>query len=201
MSLDVFSPLDIPRLAGPAEHAERERARRRGHALGYAEGMAAAREQAARDAEHAAAERRVRDDEARAAAATALAALHRAAAAYAERADAIAALSEERVMGLAVELAETILQRDLADPVRRALTALTRARQSVDPSDQAVIVLNWQDLTTLDHLGENPAPHRCESSAELAPGDAQVRLPDGEIDLRVQAALARARAALTEELG
>lgn len=198
MSLDVFSPLQIPRLSGAAEQADRERARHRGHALGYAEGMRAAREAAEREAADAARERARRDDEARAALAAALTGLAGAAAAYAERADALAAASEERVMRLAVELAETILERDLADPVRAALTAAARAERHVEPGDEAIVVLSPQDLATLESLGGAPAASRLQPSGELSPGDALVRLRDGEVDLRVDAALERARAALAE---
>jgi len=197
MSLDVFTRIEIPRLSGPAEHAERERAARRGHAMGYAEGMRLAREEAEREAERAAQQRRIAAADAVAATTAALDVLDRAVTALAERTAALAQVAEERVLALAVELAETILDRELADPVRAALTAHARAERVVDTAD-AVIVLSPADLATLDGLGERPGAIRIESSGELSPGDAVVRVPDGEVDLRVDAALRRARTALAE---
>ncbi|MBD7957437.1 hypothetical protein H9651_07280 [Microbacterium sp. Sa4CUA7] len=197
MSLDVFTRIEIPRLSGPADDAERERASRRGHAMGYAEGMRLAREEAEREAERVAQQRRIAAADAVAATTAALDVLDRAVTALAERTGALAQIAEERVLALAVELAETILERDLADPVRAALTAHARAERAVDSTD-AVIVLSEPDLATLDGLGERPGAIPFESSSELTPGDAVVRVPDGEVDLRVDAALRRARAALAE---
>lgn len=199
MSPDAFSPLAIPRLSGPAEHTERERARQRGHAMGYAEGMRAAGEAAAREADRAARERRAQHEELRTAAAAAFSALERAAASFTERADAVAALCEDHVMRLAVELAETILAAEVAEATRSALTASSRALGIRAPGDEATVVLSPRDLATLDRLGaERPDGTRFEASPELSPGDAVVRLRDGEVDLRVATALARARAALAE---
>lgn len=198
MSLDLFTPLQIPRLTGTAEHAQRESATRRGHADGYAAGMRAAREDAQREAERADAERRGAADAARGALRDALSALDRAVASLAARTDAVAELAEERVMVLAVELTETILDRELADPVRSALTAAARARGVIEVGDEAVMMLGAQDVATLDRLGERPQGIRCEASSELRPGDAVVRVPDGEVDLRVEAALRRVRAVLAE---
>ncbi len=103
---------------------------------------------------------------------------------------------------LAVELAETILAAEISESTRSALAALSRARASLAPDDAAVVVLSPRDLATLDRLGaERPEGARFEASAELAPGDAVVRFRDGEVDLRVATALARARATLAEVAG
>jgi len=198
MSLDSFIPLEIPRLSGPVEQAERERARRRGHASGYAEGMRAARLAAERETERAEHERRAQLDAARIATTAALTALDRAAASFAERADALARLDAGRVMELAIDLAETILDRELADPVRAALLASTRAEEAASGAAGAIIAMSPPDLELLDRLGRRPDGVAVETSSELSPGDAVVRLADGEVDLRIDAALQRARAALAE---
>lgn len=197
MSTDAFVRHEIPRLSGPADHRERERARREGHALGFAQGLRDAAVQARRDAERADAERRAAAEAEAAAMVATRAAVEAAAASLAVRMDALSALAEERVWELAVELAETILDRELSDPVRAARTALARAERAADAVD-AVIVLSPADAAVLDGLGERPTTLTVETSAALSPGDAVVHVPDGQIDLRVNDALARARAALQE---
>lgn len=205
MSPETFRRTVIPRLSGPAHDEAHEQARRRGHAAGHAEGMRRAHEEAARRREEAL--RREQEAAAAAAAATATArdALVRAAAAASERASELAALDDRRVMAYAVELAELILERELSESVTAALTAAHRARMAVGAgagADSPTVVLHPDDLATLTALGEGLDEHaalRVDTSAELAPGDAIVRFPDGEIDLRVSAALARARDALAQE--
>ncbi|MCR2813980.1 flagellar assembly protein FliH [Microbacterium sp. zg.Y1084] len=197
MSLD-FTPLAIPHLTGPAEDAERERARRRGHAMGYAEGMRAARDQAAQEAEKAAEERRAATRAAAAAAAQAVTALQRAAASLAARTELLAEVAEERVLQLAVELAEVIVEREFSDPVRAALTAVARATAAAGGDERATVTLSEADLATLTHLEAHPAGVQVAARADLLPGDAVVHLADGEVDLRVQSALERVRAVLAE---
>lgn len=200
MSPETFVRREIPRLGAPADARERERARRQGHALGYAEGLRLAAQQARVEAERAETARtaaRATDAEA---AARACAAVEAAAASLRERTDRIADLATERIWALAVELAETILETELSDPTRAARTALVRAGNAVAAAEtaDAVVILSDTDAETLDRLGERPQGLAVESSASLSPGDAVVHVPDGEVDLRVAAALARARAALAE---
>lgn len=198
MSPETFVRREIPRLSAPADSRERERARRQGHALGYAEGLREAAEQARREAERAEAERQTAlAAEAEALAATRCA-VERAAASLIERAEALAATAEERVWELAVELAEAILDRELSEPTSAARTALARAERIALDFVDPVIVLSVQDAETLDRLGERPREIAVESSTALAPGDAVVHVPDGQVDLRVRDAVRRARAALQE---
>lgn len=197
MSTDAFVRREIPRLSGPADHRERERARREGHALGFAQGLRDAAVQARREAERVDAERRAAAEAAAAAMTASRTAVEAAAASLTARIDDLAALAEQRVWELAVELAETILERELSDPVRAARTALARAERAADAAD-AVIVLSETDAAILDELGERPTTLTVETSASLRPGDAVVHVPDGQVDLRVNDALARARAALRE---
>lgn len=198
---DAFVRREIPRLAGASDTRERERARRQGHALGYAEGMRVAAEQAERDAERAEAERR----DARAADALAAdrarLAVEIAAVSLKDRVDAMTEVAEEKIWALAIELAEAILERELSDPVRAAQTALARAEAAVGGAAEAVVILSDVDVATLDTLGARPASEgtglRLETSAGLSSGDAVVHVGDGQVDLQVRAALRRARLALS----
>lgn len=198
MSSDAFTRLDIPRLSGPRDDDERERARMRGHAAGYAEGMRLARA----DAEREAARRAGHDAdvlaEHRSRAATGRAALDAAIAELGARTDELTAAAVERVHALAVELAETILGHELSDEVRAAVSVATRVERAAAGAAEPVAVLSPLDVETLAGLGALPAGMRVEADAALARGDAVVRVVDGAVDLRVDAALARARAALTE---
>jgi flagellar assembly protein FliH len=199
MSPETFVRREIPRLSAPADGRERERARRQGHALGYAEGLRIAAQEARAEAERAEAERRAAVAHDAAAASRARAAVEEAAASLRERTGRIAEVAEERIWALAVELAETILECELSDRVRAARTALTRAENAVAAAEtDAVVILSDADAETLDRLGERPQGIAVEASGALASGDAVVHVPDGEVDLRVAAALARARAALAE---
>lgn len=198
MSPESFVRREIPRLAPAAHDHERARARMQGHALGYAEGMreAARREEA--DAARAAAERRDALAADAAAAAAARTALEQAAASLRDRTAMIADLAEEKIWTLAIDVAEAVLGRELSDPVHAARTGLARAEHVLAGAADAVVILSTADVETLDRLGERPAGIAIESSPSLSSGDAVVHLTDGDVDLRVAHALARARAALSE---
>lgn len=198
MSSDSFTRLEIPRLSGPPLDQERERARLRGHAAGYAEGMRLAAADAARAA--AARDERAREADAadRARVATALAALEAAARDLTARADALVAPAEARLHALAVELAEAVVASELSAPVRSALAVAARIEQAAIAGDEPVAHLNPADAETLERLGAAPAGIRVTLDPDLRPGDAVVRVTDGAIDLRIEAAFTRARAALSE---
>lgn len=200
MSPETFAAVAFPRIGSAADAAERARARARGYADGHAEGMRIARADAQRAAADALALRRSADDAAAVIAASASTALDTAAVALADRVETVAFVALERVLAHAVELAETILERELADDVRSALVASLRAATAIDAADDAapVVVVSTRDLATLERLGAQPDGVALEGSDNLAPGDAVVRLADGDVDLRVGAALDRARAALSE---
>lgn len=197
MSLETFTRIEVPRLSGPVEHDVRERARQRGHAAGYADGMRAAHDEARRDAERAHDDRRRVEADDRRTVAAAVDALASAAADYSARADELADLTARRVQQLAVDLAETILERELSDPTRAALTAATRAGRASADDAAAIVQVHPDDAATLARLDAG-AGLTLEASPDLTRGDAVVRLPDGQIDLRVAAALARVRAVLEE---
>lgn len=195
----TFVRREIPRLTPPEGDRERERARREGHALGYAEGLRDAAERAAADAERAAVERREAMAADAEAAAHAAAALDRAAHALRDRAGMIAGLAEEKIWTLALDVAEAILGCELSDPVHAARLAATRAERVAADTAKAVVVLSAADVATLERLGELPGEVAVEPSDALASGDALVRVPDGDIDLRIAEALRRARAVLGED--
>lgn len=198
MSSDTFAPAAFPRFGLPVDLVEQEAARRRGYAEGHAEGIRAARVEAETAAAEATASRRAADDAAAVVAASAATALDAAATALTESADRLAALDVAQVQALAVELAEAILERELSDDVRSALTTVARVDATIADVDAAasVVVVSTRDFSTLQRLGAHPDGVQLEASADLAPGDAVVRLPDGAVDLRVGAALERVRTAL-----
>ena len=198
MSPESFVRREIPRLTPASHHHERERARVQGHALGYAEGVRDAARRAETDAARADEERRRARREDASAAAAARDALEQAAASLRDRVALISELAEEKIWSLAIDVAEAILGRELSDPVHAARTAVARAERAVGDAVDAVVVLSEADLATLDGLGERPGALAIESSPALSPGDAVVHLADGDIDLQVTQALARARAALSE---
>ena len=193
MSLDVaFAPAAFPRFGVGTGSDQWEKARIRGHATGYAEGMRAAGEEAARTAAQVEEQRAEQDRALAATVAVALGAVSQAKDAFEERAEALAQLSEARVVELAVDLVETILGAELSDPVRAALTAASRAAAVAQDEEGAVVVLNPGDLTLLGAAGRLDGI-AYEAADDIAPGDAAVRLPDGEVDLRVTTALQRVR--------
>ncbi|MDQ1582079.1 MAG: flagellar assembly protein FliH [Microbacteriaceae bacterium] len=94
-----------------------------------------------------------------------------------------------------LELAESVLQREVqgghvtaADTLRRALVLV--------PDDQTVTVrLNPADLETLGDVGISNVV--LSADAAISPGDALTMLPHGWLDARLFAALERASGVLT----
>jgi len=198
MSPDTFVRREVPRLSGATDARERERARRQGHALGFAEGLRDAAASAHREAERAEEARRVALADQLAVVDAARAALVRAAAAASERTDELVDVAQQRVWTLAVELAEALLDTELSDAVRSAHTAAGRAVRAAAGEADPVLVLSTRDLATLRACGGLPDGFAVEASDALSPGDALVRLPEGRIDLRLDAALRRVRDTLAE---
>ncbi|SDQ50512.1 FliH/SctL family protein [Microbacterium sp. cf332] len=214
MSSDAFTRLEIPRLSGPALDHERDRARARGHAAGYAEGMRLAAARAERDAAERAEQRRRADDHDRARVAGTVAALEAAVARFDAHAAALTAPSVAEMHTRAVELAETIVEHELSDPVRSAITVATRVENALAGASDEVADLVAAGASPVVRLSPRDAEAVADSAASgvatiagvvviesdpsLAPGEAIVRLADGAVDLRVAAAFARARRALEE---
>ncbi|MFS0713217.1 FliH/SctL family protein [Microbacterium sp. 2P01SA-2] len=203
MSSDAFTRLEIPRLSGPPLTQERDRARARGHAAGYAEGMRLAAVHAEREAAERAARDRAAAAAERAHVATAADALERAAARFDARAAELTAPTVADLFGMAIELAEAIVERELSDPVRAALTTAARIENALAETEEAespVARLSPADADVVSAALAETAARAVviEVDPGLAPGDATIRLADGAIDLRIAAAFARARRALEE---
>lgn len=203
MSSDAFTRLEIPRLSGPSLTQERDRARARGHAAGYAEGIRLAAAHAERDAAERAEREQAADAAVRARVAAAVAALERAAARFDARAAELTAPVVAELHAMAIELAEAIVERELSDPVRAALTTAARVENAVPDGDGAaapVVRLSAADADVVASALTETLPRSVEVEVDpgLAPGDATIRLADGAIDLRIAAAFARARRALEE---
>ncbi|WP_309069407.1 FliH/SctL family protein [Microbacterium sp.] len=195
-----FTQAVFPRIAGRSTELEREfeAARVRGYAAGHAEGMRAAAEAAAllreeieraREDERIAAERRVTQ---------ALVAVEAAALSLADRERELVAAGQRALERLAVELAETVVARELAAGEASAHAALRRVLAHVDLAEARELRVSAGDLDTLRALGGAPEGVTLVADPQLAPGDAVAVLPDGSVDARVAAAFARARAALED---
>ncbi|WP_210507502.1 FliH/SctL family protein [Naasia sp. SYSU D00057] len=194
MSTD-FAPLAYPVLRDDAARAAEERARIAGHAAGYAAGRRAAAaaveaERLAQQAEH---------DQAIAAGRARLAAAAQALTLAAARLDAatapVLAAVDASLLAASVELAEALVDRELAsapdaplDRVRRVLDGATEqlpVRVRLAPADAELAGTELEGIAVL-------------ADAALHRGDAVVELPDGILDARIAAALDRARAVLGE---
>lgn len=177
-----------------------ERARGAARAQGYAHGWSAGRREAL-EQERLEAKRRAelaerdRDERERARAAEHSAAMNALAAALAEAEQRVAELCahvEQRAVGVAFELVEQVLDRELAvappqDVVRRALNLL--------PPDGAAAVRLHPAVAGSDAVRPLvEAGVRVREDADLGPHDVVVELPDGSaIDDRIAAGLRRLR--------
>ncbi|MDQ4213198.1 FliH/SctL family protein [Microbacterium sp. ASV81] len=201
MSETSFTPLVVPRVGeGPVDlRAEADRARTRGFAEGYAEGRGAAREEAERERAAERERERLREEEHRRILSSALEALHAAEDALAARTAGVAALSADRIERLALHLAGTILAAELSDPARSAAHALRRALEQAPDRAWHRIVFSEGDAQTLQadpRTAELLRGIEIGTSSTIDAGGAVVEVENGAVDLRIDAALARAAAAL-----
>ncbi|MBF0672306.1 MAG: hypothetical protein IR160_06960 [Salinibacterium sp.] len=196
----AFSPLSFPALGSSTPGLVEAQARTRGHASGYAAGMRAAEEtlQAERDraaAEHAALMEATRK---RADALTAL--LSAAVESVNQHVAPVLAEAQAAIAVASVDLAEAIIGVELADGPTSARAALKRALGDVDPAAVLRVRMHPDTLSALESLDPARLPEDISFVADpaLAPGDAVAELPDGHLDARIGAAVARARAALLD---
>lgn len=196
MSTDTaFSELTYPSLGSTAAlDQETERARVRGHAAGYAAGLRAAETEAAVFAEHARVDREALRGDAATALSSALVALESAAVRVTELDALVLADADTTLAAAAVELAEAILQHELADGEVSARAAITRALSSVDPDLILAVHLSPVDLAVVTANGLAPASVILVADPALDRGDAVVLVPEGRVDARISSALQRARA-------
>jgi len=197
MSTDIaFSELRYPTIATAGLEEETARAKIRGHAAGFAEGLRAAEALAAVDA----AQTRIERDALRKDAATALAAAVGALRAAAQRFDAssVSVLDEadDALLAAAVELAELIIGHELDDESCSARAAIARVLSSADEASITAVRLSPADLAVINAHGIAAPELRFVADTTLSPGDAVVEMAEGRIDARIGSALERARAEL-----
>lgn len=193
----AFSPVNFPALPGQGGDGAAERDSIRGHAAGYAAGRKKAAAELAELRELAFAEAERARELARAEVRDALDALALAAADYRARQIPVLQSVDASIAAAALELAETIVGRELATGDGSARAALERA--SVEPVPEgAVVRLNPQDIAVITAEGTPRPGLELVADYSLERGDAVVDLAHGSLDARVSAAVRRARTALTE---
>ena len=190
----------------PADSAPVERAKQAARTTGYAEGWAQGRQAAAREAEAAAERARAVElahDQRRAAAlASAVNALGRAVTNLETQLMPTLHELQEAVLAHAFELAEAIVGRAMDDPEGRAAAALRRAMNAAPDKGDIVVSLHPDDFRNLvgtatdaDYNYEGRPVHLRPEPA-LRPGDAVAETGTTTVDASLDAAVARARAAL-----
>lgn len=188
-----FAPLLFADLAAPAARRADDPAVVRGHAAGYAAGRRVAdRELAARRAELEADAARVAE-ESRRRLESALGALEAAAGRLDARTAPVLAAADRTLAAAAVELAAAILARE---PQASSVEAVERALRIAGDTVPRRIRLAPSDLAALPASTAEGVDLVADPA--VAPGDAIVELPRGDVDARIGAALDRARAALTD---
>jgi flagellar assembly protein FliH len=177
----------------------KEEARTAGFAAGWAQGQreAAVAAQAAHDQQATAEQRRA----AQRAAATeqAIVALGRAAAGLEARTAATVEQIENLIAEYAVQLAEAIVGRELADPAHRGVDAIRRVLADAPTTSPVTVSLHPDDHAALDNAGEYEVDGRTvrlRPSPAVRPGDAVAEVGAMTIDATVAAAVARVREAL-----
>ena len=192
-----FTAMAFPSVADPERMALMEEARVQGHAAGYAAGMAAARldalEAARIGTESLAAQQR--------AAAAELdyrvTVLSAAATAMHERAVPVLETIERALASAALELAETVIGREMAHGDTSVRAALGRALNPETPSPVHTVRLHPDDCAVVP--AGTAAGVKFTSDASLRRGDAVAEYTEGFLDARISTALARIRRTLLGE--
>lgn len=192
----TFARMAYPTLGGHDVERAAERGRAAGHAAGYAAGLHAAAAETARvrqelkarfDAERAAL--RARADHA-------LALLNAAEQSVAQLTVPVVAQVQDSLAAAALELAEALLGREMANGESSARAALDRALNGVDVRLVQTVRMHPDDLQLLDNDTLNNAGVVFTPDPGLKRGDAVTEFPDGFLDAALSSALSRARAAL-----
>jgi flagellar assembly protein FliH len=195
MSVDVaFSELRYPTIATAGLEEETERARIRGHAAGYAEGLRSAEAGAAADAARARVEREALREDAVTALTAAVDALGTATRRFAASSAPVLAAADDALLAAAIELAESIIGIELANGETSARAAIARALSSAAEETITTVRLSPVDLAVIGAHGITVPEVRLVADPTLSPGDAVVELEDGRLEARVASSLARARA-------
>jgi len=192
---DVFSTVSFPSLTPDRPSAGAEAA---GRAAGYAAGRRAAEAELAELRTQAELEAAGSRAAARGRIEGALTLLGTAADEFATRAVPVLDAFDEALLAAAVQIAEAILQRELADDTAAALGAVRRAMAVSDPAELRRVRLHPADLELLAGLD---LPVEVVADASIAHGDAIADLAHGSIDARLGTAVDRVRAALAQHGG
>lgn len=177
-----------------------ERSRVAGRAQGYAAGWAEGRRRAQEEAEQTAA---AQADAAAQAHAAALErqrvladALERAAARCGGDLEARYAELADQAVELALQIAEAVVQRELATTADPGADAVRRALTSVPPTIAVTVRLNPEDLAGMDPDAVTGRPVTLVPDADVARGDALAETETQMVDATVDAAMARVREVL-----
>lgn len=212
MSSDAeFSPVVFATIAGAGatssaqtEHFERaaEQAQVRGHAAGYAKGLRAAtaiaeeRLQLLEAAhEQRAAQREARLDQAHDALVVAIAAVQRTTL-------PVITDSDGALLSAAIELAEAVIGRELADAQDGAAAALRRVLAELSSETELAgitVRMHPADAELLANDSRLSPKLTIVADTTLQAGDALAEFADGVIDARIGTALQRAKHALSGE--
>jgi flagellar assembly protein FliH len=186
-------------LPGAARHS-REQDRAEGYAAGYAAGAHAAAEQGAQQRALLAAGHQSNEERRDAAVQAALGSLARAARAADARTLPVVEDVQGAVVLAAVQLAEAVLGRELADGEASARAALARALSVPAELGVHTVRLAPADVAQLEALGvAAPEGVALVADPRLRPGDAVSEHQAGYLDAQVATALDRARRALLGE--
>ena len=197
------SPLSAPPSADARAAAAAGRAS--GYAAGWAQGSAAAAVREGELRSQLEAQAQAQREQLTARVQAALAALEVAAEEMRQRTAPAVQDACDLLAATAVELAEVVVGREVADDPERGRTALQRALAAAPEHDQVVVRLNPDDLAVLKRTGE-PADELLAGGTRrglellpdpaLAAGDALADFPGGQVDARISTALERMRSSL-----
>jgi flagellar assembly protein FliH len=195
----AFAPLVFPEVATEVTGEIAERARVQGHAAGYAAGRreAAVVLEQDRAALRAEADRVLAGEIARVR--SAAAALDAGAASLLTHGTSAGAVADEAVLAAAVDIAELVLGRELADRPGSAVAAVRRALAAAGDAPVRVVRLHPDDVALVEAVAAEHPSLRFVADAALDRGDAVADLTDGSIDARIGAALDRVRLAFSGE--
>ena len=198
-SASGFVPAALPSVAAPGEAEQRARAA--GYAAGWASGSRAAAETGALVHEQLVEQARAGEARRDAALTDALLVLERAVQASWQRTAPVVADAQRTLYAAALDLAETILQREVTPGPASARALLQRALASGPELGVHTVRLHPADLAHVraalaDGSASLPDGVEIVGDPTLMPGDAISEHPVGYLDVRILSALDRARAVL-----
>lgn len=191
-----FSPFTYPSLQPRQHEPEDLKAWAAGHAAGFAAGLRDAAKQAAAEQARLEAEFLAVRLEAEARADRAVAVLSTAAGALNARTLPVLEDIEESLAQAALELAEAVIGYELETGENRVRSVVARALNPQTPPSVHTVRMNPDDLAMLNPDVQAQPDVAFVADPSLAPGDAIGEYPDGFLDARLAAALARVRSVL-----